>query len=132
MSNSNPPPTILVVDDEALLRWHATDVLTQHGYAVIEAEDAATALTILERRPDVRLLFTDIQMPGACNGMDLARKVHERWPNMLLLVTSGGVTVSDGDIPDDGRFMAKPYHDEEIVDQIDTLMIEKGEQPPSV
>ena len=54
----------------------------------MEAENAAAALKVLESRRDVRLLFTDIQMPGALNGMDLAREVHARWPNVLLVITS--------------------------------------------
>lgn len=125
MSENKDSPTILVVDDEALLRWHATDMLTDHGYTVLEADNAASALRTLEERPDVRLLFTDIQMPGACNGIDLARKVHDRWPYVLLLVTSGGVTVAEEDMPDHGKFVAKPYRDDDIISRIDS-MVEGG------
>jgi hypothetical protein len=63
---------ILVVEDDELLRLHAAGLLEDHGFRVVEAENADTALKLLETRDDVRLLFTDIQMPGSCNGMDLA------------------------------------------------------------
>jgi two-component system, response regulator PdtaR len=99
-----------VVDDEELLRMSAAGLLEDHGFEVIEAANAAAALRELEAHPDVRLLFTDIQMPGGSNGMDLAREVHARWPNVLLIITSGQVRPRDAEIPDDGRFVGKPYN----------------------
>lgn len=114
-------PVVLVVDDEALLRWHAADMLSSAGYRVVEADDAASALRIMESRADVRLLFTDIQMPGR-NGLDLAKEVHQRWPNVLLLVTSGGMRVADEDIPDHGRFVPKPYAEVDLLHQVGDLI----------
>ncbi len=126
MTQLAPPttPVVLVVDDEALLRWHASDLLASAGYKVVEADDAATALRILEERRDVRLLFTDVQMPGALNGLDLVRKVHQRWPNVLLLVTSGGMTLGNEDIPDDGRFVAKPYREGDLLGHVSDMIHE--------
>lgn len=127
------PHVVLVVDDEALLRMHAADLLEGAGYRVIEAADAASALQILEARPEIRVLFTDVQMPGEDDGLALAQKVYERWPHVLLLVTSGGIELTHEDIPDDGRFVAKPY-DAEVVDHVAGLIAkipgsleEKGE-----
>jgi two-component system, response regulator PdtaR len=65
---------------DALLRMHAASMLEENGFGVVEAENADAALDLLKTRDDVRLLFTDIQMPGSCDGMDLARQVHARWP----------------------------------------------------
>jgi CheY-like chemotaxis protein len=73
-------PLPLVVDDEEILRLFAAGLLEEHGFDVMEAENAAAALRVLDSHRDVRLLFTDIQMPGALSGMDLAREVHARWP----------------------------------------------------
>jgi two-component system, response regulator PdtaR len=115
-------PLVLVVDDEELLRLHAADLLEDQGYRVIEAENAAAALKVLETHPDVRLLFTDIQMPGKLDGMDLARRVHARWPNVLLVITSGQVRPARAEIPDDGRFVAKPYRASELLGQVNDLM----------
>ena len=112
-------PLILVVEDEALIRSCAADILEQHGYEVVEAATAADALEMLEVRPDVRVLFTDINMPGKLDGMDLARLVHEHWPNIRLVITSGGREPTKAEIPDDGRFIAKPYRPKQVTDEID-------------
>ena len=112
-------PLILVVEDEALIRISAADILEQHGYEVVEAATAADALVVLEARPEVRVLFTDINMPGKLDGMDLARLVHEHWPNIRLVITSGGREPTRAEIPDDGRFIAKPYRPKQVTDEID-------------
>ena len=115
-------PLILVVEDDELLRLHAADLLEAHGFAVVKAENADEALKVLEQRNDVRLLFTDIQMPGALDGMGLARQVHARWPHVLLVITSGQTAPTRAEIPDDGRFVAKPYRASELLGQVDNLM----------
>jgi CheY-like chemotaxis protein len=125
-SNAHSKPAILVVDDEALLRFHAADLLEENGYAVVEAPNAEAALKTLENRPDVRLLFTDIQMPGAIDGMELARLVHQRWPNILLVMTSGRERSSKAEIPDDGRFLAKPYRARELLGQVNEMLPRSG------
>ena len=115
-------PLILVVEDDELLRLHAADLLEEHGFGVVEAENADAALKLLETRDDVRLLFTDIQMPGSCDGMGLARKVHARWPRILLIITSGQIKPAQAEIPDHGRFVAKPYRAEDLVEQVKNLV----------
>jgi two-component system, response regulator PdtaR len=105
----NSKAAILVVEDEALIRIWAADLLEENGFSVLEAKDADAALKVLEFRPDVKLLFTDVvQMPGSLNGMELAREVHARWPHILLVITSGLERPTRAEIPDDGRFVAKP------------------------
>ena len=119
MSNVNPPPIlVLVVDDEAILRFIASDVLEEGGFRVLEAEDARAALKVLAEHSDVRVLFTDINMPGALDGLDLARETHARWPSIKLVVTSGRPQPADRDIPDDGRFVAKPYSPDALLGAI--------------
>jgi DNA-binding NtrC family response regulator len=115
-------PLVLVVEDEQLLRSHAADLLVDHGFKVLEAENAADALKVLESHDDVRLLFTDIKMPGALDGLDLARQVHARWPHVMLVITSGHRHLSRAEIPHDGRFLAKPYGANELLRQVDDLM----------
>jgi two-component system, response regulator PdtaR len=122
MMDGEPHPVTLVVDVEQLLRWFATGLPQNHGFKVIEAENAAAALKALEFHQDVRLLFTDIQMPGKLNGMGLAREVHARWPNVLLVIASGQTKPSSAEIPDDGRFVSKPYSEAELFQEIDDLM----------
>jgi two-component system, response regulator PdtaR len=115
-------PMALVVDDEELLRLYAGGVLEDHGFNVVEAENAAAALNVLEANSNVRLLFTDIQMPGKLNGVDLAREVHARWPDVLLVITSGQTRPNPADIPDDGRFIRKPYCAADLISEVDDLM----------
>ena len=118
-------PLVLVVEDEALIRSCAADILEQHGYEVVEAATAAAALEVLEARPDVRVLFTDINMPGKLDGMDLARLVHEHWPKIRLVITSGGREPTRTEIPDDGRFIAKPYRPKQVTDEIDRQLFRR-------
>jgi FixJ family two-component response regulator len=69
-----------------------------------------------------RLLFTDIRMPGSCDGMDLARKVHARRPQILLVLTSGHARPAQAEIPDRGRFVSKPYREKDLLDEVRDLM----------
>jgi two-component system, response regulator PdtaR len=121
-SPSSDKPVILVVEDDDLLRICASDLLEDNGYAVVEAANAEAALEVLRTRSDVRVLFTDIQMPGPMDGMDLTREVHRRWPNVLLVVTSGRLRPKQEEIPDDGRFISKPYAEAELVGQVESLL----------
>jgi two-component system, response regulator PdtaR len=118
----NSEISILVVEDETLIRLWAADLLEESGFSVLEAENAEGALKILERRPDVKLVFTDVHMPGCLDGMDLAREVHARWPHILLVITSGRERPTPSEIPDDGRFVAKPYCAEELLGQVNDLL----------
>jgi len=115
-------PLILVVDDEALVRFVAADALEEGGYAVAEAANAENALKVLEGRTDVQLLFTDVQMPGAFDGLELARKVHSRWPEIRLIITSGRLQLKPFDIPDHGCFIAKPYRELELLAHVHELI----------
>jgi two-component system, response regulator PdtaR len=120
----NGKASILVVEDEALIRLWAAEVLEEDGFSVLEAPNADAALKLLESRPDVKLLFTDVQMPGSLNGMELAREVHARWPHILLVITSGRERPTRTEIPDDGRFVAKPYSAKELLGQVNDLLHE--------
>ena len=99
---------VLLVEDEPLLRFFVSDVLEDEGFEVIETGSADEALTWLDTRDDVRVIVTDIQMPGHMNGLDLAALVHRRWPGILILVVSGEIRPSIAELPAGGRFLAKP------------------------
>jgi two-component system, response regulator PdtaR len=87
---------ILVVEDEAFVRVWAAVLLEENGFSVIEA---VAALKVLEAPPGMKLLFTDVQMSGSLNGMELARDVHARWPHILLVITSGRERPTPTEIP---------------------------------
>ena len=119
---SHAAPVVLVVEDEAILRFITADMLESERYTVVEAVTAVDALKVLETRPEVRVLFTDIEMPGRINGLDLARLVHEHWPHVLLVITSGGQEPPEAEIPDQGRFIAKPYTADQVSGEIADLL----------
>src|SRR3954469_21852148 len=100
---------VLVVEDEALVRMMAVDMLEEAGFTVLEAGTADAAWSLLESRSDIGVLFTDVEMPGSMNGYVLASRVAERWPDIRLVITSGRSYPGHGDVPDDGQFLGKPY-----------------------
>src|ERR1700716_552467 len=102
-------PVVLIVEDEFLLRMDAVYMIASAGFEVVEATTADQAIEILESRPDITVIFTDIQMPGSMDGLKLARAVRGRWPAIKITATSGHVEVSETDLPEGGRFLAKPY-----------------------
>ncbi len=102
-------PVVLVVEDEFLLRIDAVDMVAAAGFEVIEAGNADEAIEILEARPDVTVVFTDIQMPGSMDGLKLARAIRGRWPPIKIIATSGRPNVGEPDLPEGGRFLPKPY-----------------------
>jgi DNA-binding NtrC family response regulator len=114
--------TILVVEDETLIRMISAEMLQDAGFKVIEAESADEALEILERAEGVQVLFTDIRMPGSMDGLELAALVHKRWPNIKLLLTSGHRSLAHGEVPDDGRFVPKPYSLNAVVNEIREML----------
>lgn len=105
-----------------IVRLIGSDTLSNAGYEVVEAGSADEALQILERYGAVEVLFTDIRMPGSMDGLELARVVHARWPDMKILITSGDTFPRDSEIADNGRFLAKPYNTEVLRNEIDTLL----------
>lgn|SRR5579871_3541343 len=113
---------VLVVEDEPLLRIATLEFLTEAGYEAVEAGHADEAIAILEQRPDIHVIFTDIQMPGSMDGLKLAHFVRHRWPPIKIIATSGHVRITMDDLPRGGRFLRKPYTPEEVTDTIQELM----------
>jgi two-component system, response regulator PdtaR len=89
VTNSASNTLVLVVDDDVFERMGASDMFLDAGYQVLEAGDADEALRHFEANADIRLLFSDVSMPGLMNGSDLARDVALRWPKVGIIMTSG-------------------------------------------
>jgi CheY-like chemotaxis protein len=102
-------PVVLIVEDEFLLRMDAVDTVKEAGFEAVEAANADEAIEILEARPDITVVFTDIQMPGSMDGLKLAQAVRGRWPPIKIVATSGHAHVSESDLPKGSRFLPKPY-----------------------
>ena len=105
---------VLIVEDEPLIRIGAVKIIEDAGFEVIEAPSADEAIRILECRGDIRVVFTDIHMPGSMDGLKLAHAVRNRWPPIKIIVTSGRDLITEKDLPEGGRFFAKPYDPIEI------------------
>jgi DNA-binding NtrC family response regulator len=109
-----PPPdrkiaVVLIVEDEPLIRMSAVDLFEEAGFITFEAPNADEALVMLGQHPDITILFTDVDMPGTMDGLDLARKVSESDPGIHLIVGSGHRSVAPADLPHGALFFPKPY-----------------------
>lgn len=109
---------VLVVEDEPLLRMMAVDLVESAGFEAVEATNADEATRILEARTDIRIVFTDIDMPGSMDGLKLAAAIRGRWPPIEIIVTSGQHTARDLTLPARSVFFAKPYDRRAVVETI--------------
>lgn len=103
------PPTMLIVEDEPLIRMCAVDFAEEAGYDAREAKDAGEALAILESGEEIAVLFTDISLPGPMDGLTLAEQVTQRWPEIRIVVASGALGGIDPAIVPDACRLPKPY-----------------------
>lgn len=98
-----------MVEDEPLQRLLALDMLEEAGFKAIEAANADQAVAILESRDDIRILLTDVDMPGSMDGFKLAAAVRDRWPPIEIIVVSGFSRPTESILPDRAVFYSKPY-----------------------
>jgi DNA-binding NtrC family response regulator len=102
-------PVVLIVEDDAIQRWFAASMVEDAGFEAIEASNADEAVCILESRKDIRIVFTDINMPGSMDGMKLAACIRDRWPPIEIIITSGEFGEKDVKLPERGLFFPKPF-----------------------
>jgi len=107
-------PIVLIVEDEALIRMGAAQMVEDAGFEVVEAGNADEAIAMLETRSDIRAVFTDINMSGSIDGLKLAHAIRRRWPPVHLLVTSGVNAPNQEQLPVNSRFIRKPYGADEV------------------
>lgn len=105
---------VLIVEDEFILRLHAVALIREAGFETVEAPSAEDAIVLLETRLDIRIVFTDITLPGM-DGLRLAAAIRDRWPPIELVLTSGDVLPKPEDLPARGFFLSKPYDGKELV-----------------
>jgi CheY-like chemotaxis protein len=124
--------TILVVEDDVILRLDTCDCLRRKGYLVVEAAIAEEAVAVLGSRETVDLIFCDVQLPGTMGGLSFTVWVREHFPSMPIILTSGNVpvaerVVSERPVP----FIAKPYDPEDVASQIAALLRDSGHRADS-
>jgi CheY-like chemotaxis protein len=117
-----PETNVLVVEDELVLRMRAVDIVEDAGFTPIQAVNADQAISILETRSDISVLFTDIQMPGSMDGLRLAHAVHDRWPSVKIILVSGRIMPPIADRPVDSWFFGKPLETAKMVTELQNMV----------
>jgi len=120
----SPNALIVVVDDDVFERMGASFMFVDAGYRVLEADSADEALQFFETNADIRLLFTDVSMPGLMSGSDLAHQVAERWPEVGIIVTSGRPRPLK--LPLSMLFHDKPYEPAAVLRQAREMTAQLG------
>jgi two-component system, response regulator PdtaR len=123
---------VLVVEDSPLIRMGAVDLVTSAGFQALEASEADEAIRILEARPDIHLVFTDVGMPGTMDGIKLSHYIRNRWPPVKLIVTSGKMTIDESHLPVGAKFFPKPYNESALVEAMRGMLPKaKWQHPPT-
>lgn len=117
MTSSTTQPSVLIVEDEPLVRMLAADAISNENIDTLEAENAEIALELLHTHPEVTILFTDVDMPGM-NGIELVWRASEMRPALQFIVTSGKHPRLNVALPGDGTFIAKPYEMRRLLDLV--------------
>jgi len=115
-------PVILIVEDEALTIMDLGDVLEEGGYDTVQCASAERALSILQARPDICGLVTDVQLSGRVDGFDLASSVAQARPNLPILIVSGRASPDPERMPEGAQFIARPCAGEDILARLKGLM----------
>jgi len=112
---------ILVVEDDEALRSYATESLRELGYRVLEASNGWVALEVLDRNPEIELLFSDVVMPGGLNGRQLADEAIRRRPGLKILFTTGytrNAIVHHGRLDPGTHLIGKPFSFQELATRV--------------
>jgi two-component system, response regulator PdtaR len=117
----NQSVPVLIVEDDHLIRMDMASALEGKGFAVYEADDAAGAIRSLELHEEIRLVFTDVNMPGWMNGLALAHYIRGRWPPVKIAVTSGCVKAGHDGLPAEAVFIEKPYDPVHVAERLKEL-----------
>ena len=106
---------VLVVEDDPMLRMDAAAMLEEAGLDVVQLETGDSALSyVLEQAASVGAVFSDVQMPGDTDGLDLAAYIATNWPAITVVLTSGHVHPTR-DLPANIRFVSKPWLRDEVL-----------------
>src|SRR5438034_8708394 len=112
---STAPVTILIVEDDELVRELGVEFLSDAGFEILEASNGEEALSLLETNPNITVLFTDINMPGPLDGIALASIAAVQWPHLAIIIGSGNVLPRSGGLPRGITFIRKPYDPESVI-----------------
>jgi DNA-binding NtrC family response regulator len=113
---------VIVAEDETPIRITVVAALEDEDFVVYEASHAGEAVALLESKAaGIHLLFSDVHMPGAMSGLDLAHHTRRHWPHIALILASGYSPLAATAMPEGCRFLPKPYHLDEVVRHVREL-----------
>lgn len=118
--------SILVAEDESLLRMVATDMFEAAGFHVVEASSGEAAVNLLKKAP-VAALFTDVELLGKMDGFELAWIAHKRDPDAAILIVSGRRLPNPDDLPPGAIFLSKPYDLKRVLESLERLIEQQAE-----
>ncbi len=111
--------TVLLMESQPEVRTGMAAVLNRAGFNVIATESPHKAWTTLEERSDVRVLLADLDVSDATDGLELAHKVHDRWPSLGLVITSHHIRhLRPCDVPGHGCFLPRPLPEETLLQEV--------------
>jgi DNA-binding NtrC family response regulator len=117
---------VLIVQEELLLRMDIVETFEAAGFKVFQVGTAEEAIEVLQREPTIRVVFTDIDLPGTMDGLALAHYVRQRWPPTILLVGSGRIPLDTAVLPSRAKFVAKPYGKGRLAEAIQGALNQMG------
>ncbi|GEO18779.1 response regulator [Microvirga aerophila] len=116
---SDTAATVLLMESAPEVRTGMAAVLNGAGFNVIETQSPHEAWSTLEARSDVRVLLADLDVPDATDGLELAHKVHDRWPSLGLVIISYYIRhLRPSDVPGDGCFLPRPLPEETLLQEV--------------
>src|SRR5580698_1921544 len=113
--------TVLVVDDEAMVRLLAKTFLKEANVNTLLASSADEAIEMLQSSNDIHAIITDVQMPGSMDGVQLANAVRDRWPLIAIIVMSA-LWLEPSSLPEKSRFFHKPFCPQDIISAVHELV----------
>jgi len=112
---------VLVVEDEPIIRMNTVAMIEDAGFATVEASNADDAILLLESRPEIRAVFSDIEMPGSMDGLKLIHAIRKRWPPAVLILASGCISPLVADMPERTVFLQKPYVERDLIKALEGI-----------
>jgi CheY-like chemotaxis protein len=115
-------PIVLIVEDEPIVRFYASELAEGAGFVTVTAGNADEALRELEGSDQIKILLTDVAMPGSMDGIDLANTVRERWPDVRIVIASGHVDSAKGDGREEIVYVQKPFTPSQLLEALHSVV----------
>jgi two-component system, response regulator PdtaR len=115
-------PVVLIVEDEPIVRFYECEVAEGAGFQTLLVGNADEALRELEGPVSVRILLTDVSMPGSMDGIELANMVRTRWPDIRIVIVSSYVDNVDGDGQGDIVYVQKPFTPAQLISALQSVV----------